>query len=154
MRGDAKYWRLGLFVLAAIAVVIAGVVLLSSGIFSGGASVTLETYVSGSVEGVRKGSEVHYQGIPVGTVEDVSLTADIYQTQLPFDQRHPYVLVRFSIGTQAFGNLSPREAHQLFQDWIARGLHVTREPHGLSGNSYLQLQFLTELRICVLIIHK
>ena len=41
MRGDAKYWRLGLFVLAAIAVVIAGVVLLSSGIFSGGASVTL-----------------------------------------------------------------------------------------------------------------
>jgi ABC-type transporter Mla subunit MlaD len=142
MKGDAKYWRLGLFVLAAIAVVVAGVILLSSGVFSGGTSLTLETYVAGSVEGVRKGSEVHYQGIPVGTVEDVSLTADVYQTQLPFDQRRPYVLVRFSVGTQAFGNLSRQAAHQLFQDWIARGLHITREPRGLSGNSYLQMQFL------------
>lgn len=144
MKRDASYFRLGLFVLGAVAVVIAGIIVLSAGLFSGGASLTLETYVDGSVEGLQSGSEVHYQGIPVGNVSEVTLTADVYEGQLPFPQRRPYVLVRFEVGTGPFGGISKQEARRLFEDWVDEGLHVKRQPRGLSGMSYLQMDFVSE----------
>jgi ABC-type transporter Mla subunit MlaD len=144
MNGQTSHFKLGLFVLASIAIIFGGLFMLGTGVFSRRATLTLETYVKGSVEGIQRGSEVHYRGIPVGTVSEVTLTGDVYESALPFPRRRPYVLVRFTVATKPFGNISSGAARRLFEDWVSEGLHVMRQPLGLSGDSYLEMDFVSK----------
>jgi ABC-type transporter Mla subunit MlaD len=142
MSMDTRYFRLGLFVLAGIAVLVAALFALGAGMFSRQPSLTVESYFTKSVSGIMPGSTVEYLGVQVGTVDRVTLTADVYEHDKPFRKRKSYVLVRFTVKTSTFGDLEPEDLRGLFSDWIQKGLRVRSQAQGLTGESNLEMSFV------------
>ena len=90
-----SYFKIGLFVIAAVVIGVIGVVVLGAGtIFRKEALV--ETYIDESVQGLDIGSPVKFRGVPVGNVERITLTSAEYPTT------RQYVLVRMSISSEIF----------------------------------------------------
>jgi phospholipid/cholesterol/gamma-HCH transport system substrate-binding protein len=141
--GETNYLKLGIFVLGGAAIIVIVFVLLLAGrIFR--MEVMLETYFQDSVYGLEAGSEVVYRGVPVGEVNSISFTAVRYEQNKPLDSRKPYVLVRFGVYPSFFGGLPADQVRGLIRTWVGRGLCVQTEPKGLTGLSYLNMNFAQE----------
>lgn len=72
---------IGAFILGAIALMVAGVLILGSGKFFTSEYVYI-TYFAGSVKGLNVGSPVMFRGVKVGTVTDIGIVVDPETVQL------------------------------------------------------------------------
>jgi ABC-type transporter Mla subunit MlaD len=142
MTAETTHFKLGLFVLTGLALIAVALFVFGSGVLSRQPTLTVESYFTGSISGIAPGSMVQYLGVQVGKVEQVTLTADVYEQDKPFQGRRPYALVRFAVGTKFFGDLDPGDLRNLLSDWIAQGLRVKSQPQGLTGESYLEMGFV------------
>ena len=144
MSQKANYFKLGLFVIGAI---IAGVVVLL--VIGSGRwferKITIETYFNESVQGLDLGSKIKFKGVVIGEVTKISFTYVVYQQDLPMLQRTRYVLVESQIqprlvgGRAAAGDLTdPANAKME----VERGLRIRLTPQGITGTSYLELDYL------------
>ena len=96
-----------------------------------------ETYFRDSVQGLDVGAPVKYRGVSVGAVTEIALTSAVYGRNLPDALRRATfrtVTVRFAVDTQRVGAL-PSE------DSVNRGLRARIAPQGLTGTSYVELDF-------------
>ena len=73
MGAKTNYFRLGLFVVAAIAAAVASIVILL-GPSLGKPYAEMETYFQFSISGLEVGAPVKFRGIQVGQVQELSLT--------------------------------------------------------------------------------
>ena len=74
---NPNYFRLGVFVRAAIGVLIAIILIFGSGqLFK--KSFMVETYLKQSVTGLDTGAAVRFRGVKVGQVTLIGLSGDIY----------------------------------------------------------------------------
>jgi len=114
METHANYTRIGLFVLIGFAAFITFIVWLSDASF-GQSQTNYDIYFSGSVSGLKKGSAVQYRGVPIGTVEKISIsTKDV-------EQIHVTVSLSSKIS-------------------IKKDALATLESQGLTGVSYIQIK--------------
>jgi ABC-type transporter Mla subunit MlaD len=136
-------FRLGLFILAAI---LLGAVLMI-GLGSGkwfNKTFLLETYFDESVQGLDIGSKVRYRGVVVGEVSAITFTYARYEQGLPRAQRLQYVLVETRLSSDMFVNKGLANPSQESLDVeVAKGLRVKIAPQGLTGTSYLEIDYLT-----------
>ncbi|WP_410497427.1 MlaD family protein [Chitinibacter sp. S2-10] len=134
-------FRLGLFILFALSL---GAILLV-GLGSGRwwqSKLTLETYFNESVKGLDIGSKVRYRGVAVGEVSAISFTYTRYEDELPNSQRQQYVLVEAHLDDTLFGKNAQGETQQAaLNREIAKGLRVKLAPQGLTGTSYLEIDY-------------
>ncbi len=133
MRGT--YLRVGALVVAALVLVVGAVILLGGTGIQHGRS--YETYFRDSVQGLDVGAPVKYRGVTVGAVTQIALTSAVYGRNLPDALRRATfrtVMVRFAVDTQRVGAL-PSE------DSVSRGLRARTAPQGLTGVSYIELDF-------------
>ena len=87
---NLSYFKIGLFVISATIIGVLGVVVLGVGtIFQ--KRTWVETYIDESVQGLDVGSPVKFRGVPVGKVEQITLTSVEYST------RRRYVVVRIGL---------------------------------------------------------
>jgi len=130
-----SYFKIGIFVISAVVIGIIGVVVLGVGTIFQKKSI-VETYIDESVQGLDVGSPVKFRGVPVGRVEQISLTSAEYAT------RREYVLVRVSISSNIlpFPVNDPRSP-QLKQA-LDRGFRIRIAPQGLTGVAYLEADYL------------
>lgn len=140
----SRYFKLGLFVLGAIALFVAIVLIVGSGGFFSGTRIRMETYFNESVQGLDIGSKVKYRGVTVGEVSLISFTHTRYERDKPATERKQFVLVEAGldprlIGT-SFGTSADRT--QLFAQQVERGLRVRLNPQGITGTSYLEIDFV------------
>jgi len=143
MATKANYFKLGLFILAAIAIVVAMVLALGAGkLFQ--RTVTLETYIDDSVQGLDIGSKVRYRGVLLGEVKRLGFTAERYELDKPLGQRKPYVLVEAVLNLDRLGPLGDVDV-QLMQQYINQGLRIRVAPQGITGINYLELDFVDPL---------
>lgn len=140
---STRYFKLGAFVLGAIAVFVALVVILGSGRFDRN-RITLETYFNESVQGLDIGSKIKYRGVTVGEVTRISFTASKYETEKSLVERKQYVLVEASVrGDLLGGALAARGDHErIVTPQIDRGLRVRLTSQGITGTSYLEVDFV------------
>ena len=90
---NPNYFRLGVFVIAAIAVLISVILIFGSGqLFK--KSFYVETYIKQSVTGLDVGAAVRFRGVKVGQVTMIGLTGDIYEKEVPFNHRRQYEIGR------------------------------------------------------------
>jgi phospholipid/cholesterol/gamma-HCH transport system substrate-binding protein len=131
---NLSYFKVGVFVIAASVIAVIGVILLGVGtVFQ--KNVLVETYIDESVQGLDVGSPVKFRGVPIGKVEQISLTSVEYATT------KRYVLVRTGISPKLFrGNLAELSASG-FKAEIERGLRLRMAAQGLTGVAYLEADY-------------
>jgi paraquat-inducible protein B len=140
MSQQANYFRLGLFILAAIAVFIGIVLALSAGqLFR--QTIVLETYFNESVQGLDSGSAVKYRGVQLGRVTNITFTFGRYEQDLPRSLRKPYVLVESDVDPALIGFAAESDPERL-QQAIERGLRVRIAPVGITGTAYLEIDLI------------
>ncbi|HEX5605988.1 MAG TPA: MlaD family protein [Candidatus Binatia bacterium] len=134
-----SYFKIGVFVIAAVVIGVLGVVVLGAGALFQKKSI-VETYIDESVQGLDVGSPVKFRGVPVGRVEDITLTSVEYRTRLQ------YVLVRISISSNMFQFPVNDPSSPVLQRELARGFRVRMAAQGLTGVAYLEADYLNPER--------
>lgn len=132
---NISYFKLGLFVISATVIAILGIVVLGGGKFFQKKNI-IETYINESVQGLDVGSPVKFRGVLIGNVEEISLTGAVYSTT------HSYVLVRVSISRNVFHFPLTDPENPAFLAEVKRGLRVRLAPQGLTGQAYLEADYL------------
>lgn len=144
MSQKANYFKLGLFVIGALVAGVVVVLVIGSGRWFE-RKITIETYFNESVQGLDLGSKIKFKGVVIGDVTKISFTYVQYQQDLPMLQRARYVLVESQIqprlvgGRAAAGDLTePANAKME----VERGLRIRLTPQGITGTSYLELDYV------------
>lgn len=135
--GNTKLFRLGLFVLTAIAILIAAIfVLLGSG-FSEPKS-TLETYFRYSISGLDVGSPIKFRGIQVGEVKEILLSSEAYPSNDGdiISNLNSVAVVRMEL------DLPDDIVNKELSDYVKEGLRTQTELAGITGSLYISLEFL------------
>jgi len=137
-----NYFRIGVFVMLGIVLIILGVILLSSGKMLE-KTITVETYFSESIQGISNGSPVKYRGVEIGRIDKISFVHQIYQhTQLQSDDPYSrYVYVEMVISPELFTNGIKKPLVDIIKRDVDQGLRVKLTLQGLTGTAYLELNF-------------
>ena len=137
MGEQAAYLRVGLLILGGLGLLIGLVIFLSGGRLSEG--VPFETYFRESVQGLEVGAPVKFRGVTLGRVTSIGLVSAEYgrgQVVEPGDSAYRLVFVRFVIDPQRVGRLPDTERA------VETGLRAKVAPQGLTGASYIELDFV------------
>jgi phospholipid/cholesterol/gamma-HCH transport system substrate-binding protein len=143
MSAQANTFKLGLFVIGAIAALVLLLLVVGSGRWFQSKTV-IETYFNESVQGLDIGSKVKYRGVTVGEVTRIDFTYNKYQQDKPVTERLRYVLVEATligrlIGTRGGGDLTRPETVRVE---IEKGLRIRLAPQGITGTNYLEIDYV------------
>lgn len=130
-----SYFKIGLFVISATVIGIIGLVVLGVGTVLQKKAL-VETYIDESVQGLDVGSPLKFRGVPVGRVEQISLTSAQYAT------KRQYVLVRMSISSNIFQFPINDPNSSALRRELERGFRVRLAAQGLTGVAYLEADYL------------
>jgi paraquat-inducible protein B len=145
MSTRTNHFKLGAFILAAGALLVAALLFFGLG-RAFRPQVVFETYFNESVQGLEVGSRVKLRGVNIGTVRRIALTAAEYESDRPVTERRPYVLVELALDER---DLGPEIGRQIGRDTaaqVARGLRIRLSQLGITGVSFLELDFVDPLR--------
>jgi phospholipid/cholesterol/gamma-HCH transport system substrate-binding protein len=135
MSERANYFKIGLFILIAIAIALAGLMALGAGtLFQ--PKFYAETYFEESVQGLDIGSPIKFRGVPIGKVEEITLVSAEYDTE------KRYVLVRVSLFSKAFGAVTQSGVDKLVKKEVEKGLRVQLAFPGVTGTAYLEADYM------------
>jgi ABC-type transporter Mla subunit MlaD len=137
-----NYFRIGVFVMLGIGLIILGVILLSSGKLLK-KTIVVETYFSESIQGLSNGSPVKYRGVEIGHIDKISFVHQKYkQVHLQSNGSYSrYVYVEMIITPDLFTNGVKIPVADVITRDVAQGLRVKLALQGLTGNAYLELNF-------------
>ena len=144
MSQRANYFKLGLFVIGAIAAGILVLVIIGSGRWFE-RKVIIETYFKESVQGLDLGSKLKYRGVTIGEVTRITFTYTRYQLDLPITQRERYVMVEAQVqprllgGRAAAGDMTQAENAALE---VEKGLRLRLAQQGITGLAYLEMDYV------------
>ncbi|MEA1050834.1 MlaD family protein [Lamprobacter modestohalophilus] len=133
MSREANPTIIGGFVLGAVALVVIGILVFSSGAWLR-ERIYLVTYFPGSVQGLNVGAQVQFQGVPIGQVVEIGLDyiADRDSFRIP---------VRYEVWPKTIhvlGNLEGTEPSELLQRLVdERGLRAQLESVSFVTGQYL-----------------
>jgi paraquat-inducible protein B len=140
-----RFFRLGLFILGAVAIAAVFVVAFGANRLLQ-PRVTIETYFDESVQGIDVGSAIRYRGVQVGQVSRIGFTYTDYEQDKPPQQRKQYVLVEAHVRPEELTGRPGRIDRALLQSWIERGLRVQMVAQGVTGLYYLELDYVDPAR--------
>lgn len=152
MSTKPSYFKIGLFVIVAGALILAAVVVFGSGLFAQD-KVYFETYFNESVSGLRVGSPVELRGVRIGQVEKIAFIRDEYVLSMqPSDvpKYEHYVMVLCSVLREKLPDISDEHRLATLKVRAARGLRVRLSSNLLTGQAYLQADYLDPDRFKVL----
>lgn len=142
MTAQTSYFKLGVFVIVATALLCAGVIVLGAGMLFQ-RKILVETYMTESVEGLSVGSAVKYKGVELGSVSDIFIAARRYDPKMFQEGRlRSPILVELALR----GTLIPGTSEDEFDTWLKQatsaGLRVRMASSGLTGPTYAELVYL------------
>jgi ABC-type transporter Mla subunit MlaD len=134
----ALYLRVGLLLVVALAIAV-GLVL-----WLGGNRITegrfYESYFRESVQGLDMGAPVKFRGVTVGEVRSIRLASAVYMPDLEMNlgsAASRLIVVTFVVDPRRVGKLPETK------DAVAAGLRARVASAGLTGLSYIELDFVT-----------
>lgn len=143
MSQEARYIRVGAFVLGGIAAAIVGALLFGGGKLFGQRSVVIETVFDESVQGLEVGSPVKLNGVQLGTVKSIGFVGDAYVVEGPGAlEEGRRALVRMEITNRGRSRNHPDEQAVAIRNLVERGMRIRLTPLGITGTSFLQAEFL------------
>lgn len=151
MSTKANYFKIGLFVIAATAILIAGVIVLSAGILTR-KSLMFETYLDESVQGLSVGSSVLHRGVQIGTVKQITFLPMGYPREMKYGsdayrQYSRYVLVKMAVDRSNFPqDASDHTIRNIVDTWVKDGLRLKLAYQGITGISYIEADYVDSKR--------
>lgn len=139
MKDEANYFRLGLFVVIALALAAGALTTFGLGHFLK-PKVFLETYIDGTAQGIDVGSPVKFRGVPVGNVSRIGFLYVDY----PEVRREPkanYIVVVMRLEKEIFPAMFEADLPALLEQSIKAGLRVQIEPQGITGLNYMEIDY-------------
>jgi phospholipid/cholesterol/gamma-HCH transport system substrate-binding protein/paraquat-inducible protein B len=136
MPARQNYFKLGLFVLVALALL--GVMLFLLGgrsLFQ--PTVTIETYFNESIAGLDVGAPVKFRGVNIGRVSWIGISSQLYQRNVPLDDTKNYVVVRMRID-----NFDEETGPGVLEAYVKRGLRASTQLAGITGQLFIALDFV------------
>src|SRR5215471_669250 len=142
MSARANFFKIGLFVIGATVALVILLVLLGAGkLFQ--SKIVIETYFNESVQGLDVGSKVKYRGVIVGEVKSIGFTYTRYQLDKPMADRLRYVMVEATILPRLLGGRAGDiTSAETAKAEVERGLRVRLAPQGITGTSYLEIDYV------------
>jgi len=136
MSARNNYFKIGLFVLTAFAILVAGLLAFGArGFFQ--EKLRFETAIEGEVQGLSVGSAVELRGVRVGRVTFVGFSWNEYP-----ESGKGFVIVRFQIEK----GIMPQPENESFQSLldarIKMGLRAVVKGQGITGISIVSLEYL------------
>ena len=145
MSEQAHYFKIGLFVLAASALAVIGIIVLGAGKWFE-RSTMVETYFYESVQGLEVGAPVRLRGVRVGRVESIRLAREEYGIIFdPKTDSFPYrglVVVRMSVRPSVAVHANEEDEAILMQKAVDSGFRFRMASQGITGVLYIESEFL------------
>jgi ABC-type transporter Mla subunit MlaD len=138
-----SYFKIGTFVLVGIGLIIFALLIFgSSRLFQ--KVIYVETYFDESIQGVSEGTPVKYRGYQIGYVKEIAFTSEVYKQDDTLDREDPSrsIYVKIAITSKLFTHRTFAEASKFWANEVAIGLRVKLVAQGLTGNSYLELNYV------------
>jgi phospholipid/cholesterol/gamma-HCH transport system substrate-binding protein len=139
----ANYFKLGLFSLTAIIILVATLIIYGAGTWRK-EKLYFETYIDESVEGLSVGSPVNYRGVQIGQVEEITFVPAVYDLDYTHEKAAKfatYVLVVMSANPEKVRNFN-RKIFNL-ENRIKEGLRLILARQTLTGVARLELDYPT-----------
>jgi phospholipid/cholesterol/gamma-HCH transport system substrate-binding protein len=138
MSAKSNYFKVGVFVLATVGLIIAGIIWLSAGALKE-EQILMETYIAESVQGLSKGSPVKRSGVQIGRVEEITFVNKQYaHTDAA---KSDMVMIIMSTDKSHFPPMTPMELRARVAEQVARGLRVKMASQGITGIAYIEAEF-------------
>lgn len=148
MTEKTRYFKIGLFTLIGLVFLGIGLFTFGSGALFERAPLTIETYFSGSVQGLDVGSFVKMSGVSVGKVKEISFVKDIYFRDKKISETQSkagLVYVKMEIKGKYFSrleNVSEDEKQALIDLMVKEnGFRAKLSPIGITGLLFVELGF-------------
>ena len=136
MSEPVNNFKLGLFTLAGVAILIAGLLAFGARSYFEPTSL-FETYIQGDVTGLAVGSAVELRGVRVGKVTHIDFSWTEYEVTQP-----SYIVVEFEMRNDIAPLPHGAARNELLQSAIRRGLRARVKGKGITGTSILSLEYL------------
>ena len=134
---NPNYFRLGIFVLTGIALIVSLILIFGTGqIFK--KTMMTETYIEQSIIGLDIGAPVRFRGVKLGQVTSIRLSGNLYENDKPLAERREYVVVRMKIDINQAEILG--STGKLPSDLRAR-----IKSQGITGVNYIELDYVRDM---------
>lgn len=143
---DAKphYFKIGLFVLVAVVLIVVAIVLFSIGLFARD-RVFIESYFSEPITGLSEGSQVQFRGVLIGRVEQIGFVGSVYELEPntpAFIRYASSVRVVSGVFRSKLPEMDAQRVETVLQRMVDRGLRVRVSTNILTEQAYLEIDFL------------
>ncbi len=152
MSTKPNYFKIGLFIIIAITLLVITVVIWGAGLFKKD-KIYYETYFDSSVAGLAPGSSVLLMGVKIGQIESIELATASYNLITDpnkVSKYERYVRVVCSMeGAEAkkrVGIITQKQRESRIKDMVQQGLRLRLASNLLTGQGYLEGLFLDPKR--------
>ena len=136
-QSNPNYFRLGLFVFAGFAAILALILVFGTGqLFK--KTMMAETYIEQSVTGLDIGAPVRFRGVKLGQVTSISLSGMMYESEIPLAERKEYVVVRMRLDGDQNEILGPTGK-------LPPDLRARVKSQGITGVNYVELDYVRDM---------
>jgi ABC-type transporter Mla subunit MlaD len=144
MNSEAGYFRLGLFILIGLGLLVAGVVAFGAASFNKD-SFVMETVTLDSVQGLVNGAPVKFRGVEIGRVRKIELAINKYTAEIAGHEAEigNAVLIQFSIAPNNLPISPNMSREEKLKMAVSQGLRTRLGSSGITGPPFLELVFLT-----------
>ncbi len=139
-----NYFKIGVFVILATALIFGAAVVFGAGLF-GQDRIYFETYFTEAISGLNVGSPIELRGVNIGKVEKIAFVSKIYGDMVQtIEKTTKYGLCVVVVGSaprDSWQGLNLEQANALLLQMVARGLRFQITSNLLTGQSYIQADY-------------
>jgi phospholipid/cholesterol/gamma-HCH transport system substrate-binding protein len=136
MSARTNHIKIGMFVLAALFLLIAGLLAFGARSYLS-PKAKFETAIPGEVSGLSVGSAVQFRGVPLGTVTRITFSWTVYPKS-----KSGYIVVEFEAAADVVPLPPGTDRTTAIKDAVSRGLRAMVKGQGITGTSILALEDL------------
>ena len=137
------YFRIGIFVIFALALIVIAMILFGAGLLSRNA-LHVESYFSEPISGLTVGSVLEFRGVRIGQVQDIDFVGNVYnlpQEDGAVSRYASYVRVVSEVPRAKLPAAGTGQVESILTQMVDRGLRVRIASNILTGQAYLEMDY-------------